>query len=554
MPDLDYPFRLPEVMAFPSQEGLEPFSISYTEWIERYGFFIRDAWMPEKRRFGGRGWMILQEIPKRFLEYALRFNQETGAFYFDTVLFSAIKKSAKTAIAASVACWYAESCPDNSEIYVIANSREQAEGRVMRDIRFHCEKRGYRVLHDGVYLPNGTEIKSLSTAYASVAGSRHSLVLYDELWGATSEADRRLWEEMTSIPTIPHSLKFISTYAGFLGESDLLWDLYVSGVGKDEHEDGKGKRVPELSDLPVWINGRQITFWSHEPIAEWQKDPEYYRQQRASLRPEAYLRLHENRWVNPNYTFITPAMWEVAERYPMSGEMWSAHPLRANGIYVGVDTAPKHDRTAVVGVAYDPVHGAVGEVFHRIWTPRDGEILDYEVTVEAYLDEMRNKFRINAVIYDPAHMFQTARRLSNRGFRMVEWAQTPANMVKATMSLYEVLRLGRFATWRDDEAREHVFAAEAKNEPSGGFRLVKRNDKRAKPIDYAVALAMAVMLALEEGGIVIMDELKIDYPFTDNSSPSQIVDDRTHYNLIKDLPPELRTVEDEEYLAQWTII
>lgn len=549
----DWSYRSEDIRTFPTQEGFPPFSVAYEDWIDRYGFWVRDSWDSVKKRFGGRGWMDLQPIHRRVLSYALRFNHDTGSFYFDTILFSAIKKSAKTTLSASVAMWYAENCPDNSEIYVIANSREQAEGRVMKDIRFHAEKRGYKVTVDGVTLPNGTEIRSMSTSYSTSAGSRHSLVLWDELWGAVNESDRRVFEEMTPIPTIPHSLRFISTYAGFYGESELLWELYLAGVGRDEHEEGRGKKIPELRDLPCWVNGKQFTFWSHEPIAEWQFDPEYYQNQRMTLRPEAYLRLHENRWVHPNQTFITPAMWEVAERFPFSAEIWKAHPFRYLPVYVGIDSAPKHDRTVVTGVAFDPNESAVGEVFHRIWTPKSGEVLDFEQTIESYLIEMASQFKIRMIVYDPAHMHQTARRLRMKGFNMVEWAQTPANMVKATMALYDVLRLGRFATWRDEEARQHIFTATVKPEMSG-FRLVKPNktNVHSKPIDYAVALAMAVMMAVEEGGLVVMDELKVDYPFSD-SDASLFFSDPTIYDKISKIPFELRTEQDEEFLQQWTI-
>lgn len=548
----DFPQFRTSVATFPSNLGLEPFSVSYLDWIRDYGFFIRDVWISEKRRFGGKGWIDLQEIPKRFLEYALKFNDETVSFYYDTVLFSAPKKSAKTTLAASVACWYAEVCPDNSEIYVVANSREQAEGRVMRDIRFHCEQRGYRVTAEGVFLPNGTEIRSISTSYSTAAGSRHSLVLYDELWGATSERDIRLWEELTPIPTIPHSLRFISTYAGFYGESQLLWNLYLNGVGVEENEEGRGGKIKGYEDLPMWANGKQITFWSHEPIAEWQMDKEYYRTQRATLRPEAYLRLHENRWVSQNSSFISAQMWEVSTRYPMSAETWAAHPLRSHPVYVGIDSAPKHDSTAVVGVAYDYENNAVGEVFHRIWTPQEGEILNFEQTVESYLLEMRNKFNIRKVLFDPAHMLQTARRLTTMGFKMVEWAQTPNNMVKATMALYEVLRIGRFSTWLDDEAREHILNALVKHE-SSGFRMVKQKYFNKK-IDYAIALAMAVMEAVNEGGFVVVDELKIDYPFQQDNVISLPHTDQTYYLMLSRIPKELLSEDDEEYLRQWTII
>ena len=66
----------------------------------------------------------------------------------------------------------------------------------------------------------------------------HGFVSYDELWGYTSEASTRLWQELTPVPTRKNSIRFITTYAGFEGESKLLWDLYRQVVSPDEHPEG----------------------------------------------------------------------------------------------------------------------------------------------------------------------------------------------------------------------------------------------------------------------------------------------------------------------------
>lgn len=66
---------------------------------------------------------------------------------------------------------------------------------------------------------------------------------YDELWGSTSESSRRLWDELTPVPTRRNSIRFITTYAGWEGESTLLWDLFKQVVGRDEHPDGQGVRL-----------------------------------------------------------------------------------------------------------------------------------------------------------------------------------------------------------------------------------------------------------------------------------------------------------------------
>jgi hypothetical protein len=91
-----------------------------------------------------------------------------------------------------------------------------------------------------IALSNGTTITVLASEYAGAAGSNHGFTSWDELWGYTSESSRRLWEELTSVPTRRNSLRFITTYAGWEGEADLLWELYKLGASPDEHSDGTG--------------------------------------------------------------------------------------------------------------------------------------------------------------------------------------------------------------------------------------------------------------------------------------------------------------------------
>ena len=209
-PDKKPEINLPDVFG-----EIEPFSISFTDWVEKYGFFVRDTWNDEKGKWARAGWLVLQPIQVRLFDYALQQNED-HEFKYSTFLFSTIKKSGKSMLAAALACWYAEVCPAGSEIYIVANDLEQAEGRVMRDVKYHAQVREYKVNKYEVELPNGTNIKVLAQSYKSVAGSRHALVLFDELWGVTTELTRRTYEEMTPIPTIPWSLRFIATYAGFI--------------------------------------------------------------------------------------------------------------------------------------------------------------------------------------------------------------------------------------------------------------------------------------------------------------------------------------------------
>ena len=175
--------------------------LSFVEWVEKRGFWSREIWNPTKNRMVGVGKLFLFPDQIKILDHALAFDEDTGRFLYETVLFSTIKKSGKTTIAAAVGAWYAEEVgPAGTEIYAIANDLEQAEGRVMRDIKFHFQMRIEHkesipnLLHGGeikltekntkinmyrIDLPTYSFIQALAQSYKTVAGSRHALTLWD---------------------------------------------------------------------------------------------------------------------------------------------------------------------------------------------------------------------------------------------------------------------------------------------------------------------------------------------------------------------------------------
>lgn len=494
----------------------------YLSWMGESGFWSREIWDDEKKRMVGAGYLKLLPEQRRILSVAMTPNEE-GILPYTTVLFSTTKKSGKTTIGASVAAWGAEEMEPGTEVYVIANDLDQAEGRVMRDVKFHVEhwnlgkppSRRAKITQYRIEYPNGTFIQALAQAYRSAAGSRHSITVWDELWGVTSELSHRMWDEMTPIPTVPNSLRFIATYAGFENESDLLWQLYLSGVGLDEHEKGLGQPIEALKDLPCWANGRQFTYWNHEPIMPWQTE-EYIDEQMTSLRPSAFLRLHMNRWVTTHEEFIPVEWWDAAAKiYEASAALWSEHPLREFPIYIGVDAGVKRDCTAVVAVAYDATRAKLGLVEHHIWKPKQGEWFDLDATVEQALMDMNRRYRIASVGYDPSQLHQTMVRMRNRGLPVHEFFQTVPAMTSASQLLYDLLKNRNLEAYPDEEARKHIQMAVAETN-NRGFRIVKSSTKKTmQPVDFAIALAMAAYDAVDGGGVDVSIPLRLVAPFAD---------------------------------------
>jgi hypothetical protein len=114
--------------------------LTYLDWLKKDGYHVRDTWSEEKKRMVGEGKLFLFPLQEKILGHALTFNED-GLLPYETIVYSTVKKSGKTSIAASVGAWYAEQWPAGTEIFCIANDLEAAEGRLMRDIKFHFQKR-----------------------------------------------------------------------------------------------------------------------------------------------------------------------------------------------------------------------------------------------------------------------------------------------------------------------------------------------------------------------------------------------------------------------------
>lgn len=490
----------------------------FVEWIEdpKKGFYVRESWDEKKGKMVHGGKLKLTPHQKLILGKALTPNEE-GEFPYITILYSCIKKSGKSTLGAAVAAWYADEAPGGTEIYIVANSLESAEGRVMRDVKYHMQRArtDVKTTNYKVEFPNDTYIQAISQAYKSAAGSRHALTVWDELWGYSSELDIRMWDEMTPIPTVPNSLRFIATYAGFRNESKLLWDLYLQGVGQELEEKGKGTLLKDMDGLPVWENGSLFTYWDSEPRMPWQT-PDYYEEQQKSLRPAAYLRLHMNAWVTTHEEFI-PVEWfdEAAQVYEADADLWDAHPFKYWPLYVGVDAGVKHDCTAIVAVGYDAERAKLGIVKHKIWTPKPDEWFDLDSTVEHFLKDLYHRYKIASIVYDRTQLHQTMTRLHFAGFPVHEFSQS-SKMIEASQLLYDLFKNKKVEAYEDEELRKHIQMARAEVTPRG-FKISKSRLDRTMQHkdDAAVALAMAAYAAITEGGVDISVPVVIESPFSD---------------------------------------
>jgi phage terminase large subunit-like protein len=408
-----------------------------------------------------------------------------GALPFPELVFSALKKSGKTTLAAVIVLYVVRVLGGRfAEGYCVANDFDQAAGRVfqaaVRIIDASPLLRGTaRATADTItFAETGATITALPSDYAGAAGVNPVCVVFDELWAFTSERSRRLWDELVPVPTRAVSVRLTVTYAGFEGESGLLEELYRRGL--------RGEEI-----APALYRGEGLLmFWSHEPVAPWQT-PEWLAQMRAQLRPSAYVRMIENRFVSGESSFVPLEWWDTC----VQPELRSVITDRSLPVWVGVDASVRRDSTAIVAVTWDATAKRVRLVWHRIFQPSPDDPINFELEIEETLLRLAERFDVQKIRFDPYQLVATAQRLQKQGLPMEEYPQTLDRLTAMGSNLYDLLKAGNLETYPDAELRRAVASAVARETPRG-WRIAK--ERASHKIDVVVALAMASLAAVEE--------------------------------------------------------
>ncbi len=409
-----------------------------------------------------------------------------GHLPFSELCFSAPKKSGKTGLAAMCAIYAAVVIGGPfAEVYCLSNDFEQSQGRVFQAaariiaasplLRDSAKITADKIL----FSSTGSFIQACASDHAGFAGANPTLCIFDELWGYVSESSHRLWDEAVPSPTRKVSGRLTVTYAGFEGESELLESLYKRGIAGNEI-------APDLYE-----STGMLCYWTNRLVAPWQSDA-WREQMRLTSRPNAYLRHVENRWVTSESEFVPLEWWDSCVDP-------AAHPVLSDQrmpVWIGVDASVKRDSTAIVVCAWDSAAKKVRLVGHRIFQPTPADPLDFEATVETTLLDLRTKFHVREIRYDPYQLVSVAQRLRGAGLPMVEFAQSVPNLTESSTNLYEMIKGSNLIAYADADIRLAISRCVAL-ETSRGWRIAK--EKVSHKIDVVVALAMAALGAVRGG-------------------------------------------------------
>jgi phage terminase large subunit-like protein len=494
---------IPEKILDPYQAlGLRSSYVPIVEWSEK-NFYIKETSQPIK----------LAPHQKAILNYVFK-RDERNRFKYQTFIYSTSKKGGKTTVAGMVARWAAETWGRYREVYCIGNDLDQAKGRAFAAAKVSIELNSeydrqhqtlpgkWSTLEESLTcIASGSKIKAIAADYAGEAGANPQLSVWTELWGFIHTDALRFWAEMAPSPAVPNSMRMVETYAGFEGESELLYGLYKSGViegrqltageiGLDAFEES-----PNPDDkVPCYVNEAAgiFAYWdsgeqSHRMA--WQRGEDgkkYYASEAATQTPNQFTRLHKNEWVSAESSFIPIEWWDTCNN-PLPLKPGEKTPL-----IIGLDAAVSGDCFGLVVVSRDPLNPKEGIAVRacRLWTPPKGGKIDF-LGPETAVREFCKLYNVVECTYDPYQLHDLATRLSKDGVTWMNPFDQTKERMEADKQLYDLIVQKRIRHDGNPDLREHITNANSKQskDTESRFRIVKKSESRH--IDLVICLSMS---------------------------------------------------------------
>ena len=464
------------------------------DWLEK-NFYI-----PETRDDPIlRGRLHLEDYQRDTLREAFS-KDERGWYKYSIIVWSDIKKSIKSTIAAGANLYVAE-FNDWAENYIVANDLKQADSRVAHYLRRCLEinkkmgkkytTRGYRTTG-----PNGSFLEAIPIDPSGEAGSNATMITFSELWGANQTAQQRMWSEMTLSPTRQgHSFRWIESYAGYTEESLLLYSLYALGVLQGESL-WPDKLYPvtggEPSPLELFVNkdAKMLCLWNTVPRCPWQT-AEYYRSEEKVLVSADFRRMHRNQWVSSTETFLPMEWFDECRR---DNATWPEIDKIHNSFIISLDAGTTNDNFGLfMGCRHPKFPNDVLTIYSQKWAPVNGKI-DFQGTEEnpgpeLVLRRLIKEYNVIEVAYDPTQLYDLCNRLYKEGLAWFRpFNQGQARLI-ADSQLRDLIRDKHFWHRGEPDLREHFQNANAQiDSEEHKIRIVKRVENLK--IDLCVAASM----------------------------------------------------------------
>lgn len=411
---------------------------------------------------------------------------DDGNYIYSIIVWSDLKKSAKSSIAAAVALERMSNSHFGS-VKIIGNDVKQADSRtaeyarraVQLNPRLHAR---VSIVRYKFKFDNNSTIEAIPIDPSGEAGGNDDLIVYTEAWGLKDKKDLQMWAEQRISPTkFGKGQIWVESYAGYSGESPVLERLYETGVTHGEQID------LGIDGLEVYRNDRQLTLWNTQPRLPWQT-PDYYAAEAKDLTDAEFNRIHRNTWAAPQSKFVPDTWWAACKRDSL--------PVmkRNEPMVLALDAAESDDCFAIVmGSKHDQ---EIATRYARKWQPVKGQKIIYVNEdnpddtdyPEGEIRRLAREYNIVELAYDKFQLHDMANRLRRKiGINCYSFKQGDDRAV-ADKQLYDLIKERRIIHSGESDLAEHINNAHQKAE-GNKLRIVK-GTSHAKKIDLAVCTSM----------------------------------------------------------------
>jgi phage terminase large subunit-like protein len=445
----------------------------------------------------------LEAWQQRFLREFYRLDKNGERIYSVGVL-GVPRGNGKTPLAAGLGLYELVTRTDNPEVYCAAASKEQA-GIAFGFARDFVEEGPLadwvRASKFKLQAERGL-MQVISSEGRLQHGRAPSAALLDELWAFETKREQQTYIALRSaLNKRVNAYLLAITTAGY-DKHSLLGEIYQAALNWPEVTVSKNGCLTVAKDLEhgmllYWYGAPGDAAIDDEKIwracnpASWIRLRDLKRERAdPGLGELEFRRLHLNMWTAVRDAWLDDGCWaglRTDQQIPDGAD-----------IYLGVDIGLYHDTTAVCW-AHRLEDGRTLLDAH-VWSAdpklpahthvRGGKIRLEQI--EAFILDLKRRYRVREVAYDPRFFDRSAELLEQAGLTMVEFLQNSGPMADAYQSFYQLAHEGLLCHNGDPIFAAHVEATAAEK-TERGWKV--RKLKSSQRIDATVAAVLAVARA-----------------------------------------------------------
>lgn len=411
----------------------------------------------------------LEEFQKNILRDIFQTKDKNGLRKYNLALMGIPKKNGKSTLASGVALYMLFCDVYNAEVYGIAGDKDQAK-IIFNMTRKAIERNpillsSVKILKDEIIVPSTDSLYKVLSADAPTAhGLSPSALIADE---CHTMKNSDLLDALTYSPVRKEPLYFYISYAGSDFNSPL-YKMYQMGMKK--------------------LDPRMYFFWSEINLSSWVSE-EYLAQQRMRLPSAVYQRMHENKWVAGENSFITKEEVEACKDYAMKPQLGGREGIK---YYLAVDLGLTRDRTVLTICHKDAESNLVYLDFIKTYSgSKKNPVLISDV--ESDILWANANFNIKKNIFDPWQMKGTAQKLRGK-IKVEEFTFTSSSIQKLSQNLYYLFHNGLIRIFPHKLLEEELLSLNAE-EKSYGWRI---DHKSGGFSDHVVSIGMSSMYAVQD--------------------------------------------------------